>query len=525
MRHLLLTPWIAAVLTASPAHAAQAVNAAKTAVRAASPAASEATYFKAALKAAGSGKTAYSLKVFQYLVRLRPQKALYWFNLGNVRFLSGDSAGAINPYSWVIALKSPLAPAAYLYLAKCHRRLGDRRQASAMLTALARGPAIPSNLAKDAEEERQELRNSALEDATTAYRSGDMEKTLAGLREIEALGPLSPEAQLLRGLALMKKGEGDEARRSLETVAGSGDETLRSSARELLRLARARPDPSSGSVVELSLSAGYNSNLYGDGDSEVPLGVPTVAIGGSWERMIRAPWLLSAFVALDEQVGMPEERQARAVLQAAWRSASPGLKISVSPQAELELRATTPFAARAGASLTLETTGPRSYGLHAQLLRTLPLDSQSAYLLGYSGYFRAFASAHQERVGAALSMVAMTESGLDLTLSDGLLPLAGRSLGPMISFSWKPAPKWDLDASATYLLRYFNGNAQPGDESRTDRQLAIGLRALTETGRWAQLFLSASYVRNDSTLGASSVDDKNYSQLTAQTGVIWELPR
>ncbi len=59
-----------------------------------------------------------SRKLLLELIEKEPTKALYWFNLGNTHFAEDSYAEAAEAYGHVVTLKSKLAPAAELYIAK-----------------------------------------------------------------------------------------------------------------------------------------------------------------------------------------------------------------------------------------------------------------------------------------------------------------------------------------------------------------------------------------------------------------------
>ena len=63
-----------------------------------------------------------SRRILESLTKTHPTRALYWFNLANSNYMLGDYEEALEAYRKVIALESPLALSARLYIGKTYRK-------------------------------------------------------------------------------------------------------------------------------------------------------------------------------------------------------------------------------------------------------------------------------------------------------------------------------------------------------------------------------------------------------------------
>ena len=104
-----------------------------------------------------------------------------------------------------------------------------------------------------------------------------------------------------------------------------------------------------------------------------------------------------------------------------------------------------------------------------------------------------------------------------------VLPMAQISLGPRLHLSWSFSRSWSLQAITSYLFRDYENRAQPGDESRRDRQWDLSLRLSRRIYSGLGVFVSSLVTVNDSTLGAGSVIDRNYTQFIISGGLSWNF--
>jgi hypothetical protein len=119
-----------------------------------------------------AGDYSASSKVLRRLVQRRPDRALYWFNLGNSEYKEGHFDSAIKAWNKVIELKSPLALAAKLYIV---RALIDsnRQEAAARNHSLIYRDTLPSGLKEEFNEQEVQLASySTIGQSTHAETGG-----------------------------------------------------------------------------------------------------------------------------------------------------------------------------------------------------------------------------------------------------------------------------------------------------------------------------------------------------------------
>ena len=104
-----------------------------------------------------------------------------------------------------------------------------------------------------------------------------------------------------------------------------------------------------------------------------------------------------------------------------------------------------------------------------------------------------------------------------------MLPLAQISLGPRLHLSWSLSRLWSLQATTSYLFRNYENPAQPGNQSRRDRQWSLNLRLSRRIHSGLGVFVSSLVTVNESTLGSGSVIDRNYTQFIISGGLSWDL--
>ncbi len=96
---------------------------------------------------------------FRQELRVHPDSALLWFNLGQVLLAQGRHSEALTAYQRVIELKSPLSPAAQIYRAQCFLEMGRplRARQEIEIVDLAQLPPSLRRQAQDLSSQLQSL--------------------------------------------------------------------------------------------------------------------------------------------------------------------------------------------------------------------------------------------------------------------------------------------------------------------------------------------------------------------------------
>lgn len=451
-----------------------------------------------------------AIRIFEYLTSLQPAKGLYWFNLGNSIYLSGEPIRAVPAYQKVIALKSPLAPVAWLYIAKAQRESKSYDDALQAINSL-RGVNLPPNLARELADEVATLQNDMSVKALEAYRANHFSVCIHLVDAAATLGP-SPQLDTLRGMAQYQLGESEAAKRSFQLVYyGASDESDRREARDLFFATSPAVQGNSPSTLYADISAGYNSNVYTSGSSESGTQAAITSARISYNH---GPAAVN--FSIDEALGVPEVDTMRTAGQWTFLMKREKWTAVLIPEISLELNQDQLYVARYGFGLGIEAAGNHAWGTYFEVTRTLPLATDSAYLLGLTAIEKIYWTRKRATSTLSAAMVFQEDFVNDQNAIIGIIPLAGQSVGPALTGSFSVASRWELSGFSSYIFHNYN-------LSRFDRQFALGTRLSYDLGKGTRATFSSQFIQNGSTLGSSSVEDRNYVQWISQTGFTWEL--
>lgn len=465
---------------------------------------------KKGIEAVGASHYSSAIRIFENLTAINPKKGLYWFDLGNALFLSGEPIRSIVPYQRVVELKSPLAPVAWLYIAKAHHESKTYESAVPILNVL-KTLTLPVNIAHELNEEIASLQADMGQKALEVYRANRFDSCIKLIDTATLLGS-SVQLETLRGMALYQMGDQEAAKRTFQLVYyGTSDENQRRDARDLFFAASPQFLGRSPSTVFADLATGYNSNVFSNGSSEDGTSAAITSARISYNH---GPAALT--LSVDEALGVPEAGYVRTAGQWTFLRKTERWSAVLIPEASIEMNENLLSLARYGFGLGIETAGNRAWGAYVQLTRSLPLTSDSAFLLGVTAVEKFYWTYKRATSTFTAAFVFQEDLGPDQILDTGLLPLAGESLGPALTGTWSFAPRWEAGGFASYVFHPYN---QP----RYDRQAAIGTRFSYDIGRNMKATFSSQFVENTSTLGPSSVEDRNYVQSISQAGLTWEL--
>lgn len=483
------------------------------------------TSFQEALRLFGRGEYAASAARLEDLVNREPGRSLYWFNLGNARFMEGDDLRAETAYREVIRLGSPLGVPATVYLAKSLRRQGKRDDAAVALRSLD-PDSLPDGLRDELNRERETLRDDFLAEALTLYRRNDFRGSIRVADAALTLGPLV-KAEMLRGLAFLRWGRpsssADAFRRALEIPArDEADLRLQREARRfLLEIEEGRWPEQVPLWLFTEVGAGYDTNVYGDSENDGTTGRPLLRfdVGFGYQRPVGTNlWLQASYLlGLNEVLGESEARfldNALALLLA-WDDRT--WRVEVQGGLHYEMIGTDPFLWVPGAAVGLfRYLGSGRLGFGYRFDRNAAASTTYDYMNGNVHS----ANLHWRWVGRAGSLRLfaygeISDTG-DLALTTGTLPLAHAGVGPGFDFRWRFADDWKLEGFTNFLFLDYGGD-------RDDRQWNGALRLSFSLVPSLDLFASTAATVNDSTLGTADIDDKNFSQVVCLGGLSWNV--
>ncbi|MFH1264044.1 MAG: tetratricopeptide repeat protein [Pseudomonadota bacterium] len=473
-----------------------------------------------------------AVHLYERLVERDPSRGLFWFNLGNSRFMAGDYAGAEISYRKVVALNGPLSVPARIYLTKALRKQEKLHSAREVLEALST-QSLSEPLRRETDAERDTLRESFDERAIAVYRQGDFAEVFPLLDASRALGS-GIDATTLRGLALLNLGRPSEAREVFQSILATEartdtDRALQQEARSFIADIEDGKWPKEIPFWLFSeLAAGYNTNVFGDAEADGPVSrtVATFFSGFGYQHPLNShSWVQVAYDVAWNEVW--DESSARFVdnalsLLGIWDNRI--WRLQMQTGVVYDLVDTGSFLwGPGGAFMADRYFGSGRFGLRYAYRRNLAGSSLYDYLSGdtHSG------NIHWKYTGSVTSFgvlfSAARDATGDLVLSTGTLPLANTSFGPGFDFHWRFVPRWKIEGYSSYLFLNYSNVSQPTGRARDDRRWTGTVRLSFSLTPSLDLFVSGSGTLNHSTLTAADLKDKNYRQLIALGGLSWNI--
>ena len=490
--------------------------------------------FRQAIELFGAGQYPESRRILERLVQAHPTRALYWFNLANSDYMLRDYAKALGAYRKVIALRSPLALPARLYVAKAYRKSGEHPSAVRELKRLD-VEGLPPGIAAEMRSEIDALQAELLEVGIELYRARRYPESLRQFDLALELGP-DAETEMMKGLALLRLGEPGQAKKEFSAILEDPyrpdlSPKLREDSQHFLRQIEKGDWPRELPYwLFVDVAGEYDSNVFGDAEGDPSLSEPLISVdlGAGYRHTSLDPLLfrISYYFSWNEVIDDSSLRFLRNSIygQMAWDQH--GWLLEIRPGFRHEILGTDSFLAKPGIGAVVQKRLSRHrVGLRYDYTRNFAPSSTYDYLEGdvHAGslYWRYARSRWLVEVAAT----AFREGIGDLLLSTGTLPLAQLSLGPRLHLSWSFAEAWSLQAATSYLFRDYENRAQPDNLSREDHQWNLSLRLSRRIRSGLGVFLSSSVVVNDSTLGSGSVRDRDYTQFIISGGLSWDAFR
>lgn len=485
--------------------------------------------FNIAIEAFQSKDYRQSRKILTALIKGRPHYPLYHFNRGNANYALGDYQKAVKDYENVITLKSPLAPAAELYLAKCYRRMERKSDAIRLLESLFKQK-VPEAIAHEAYTDWLSLTNPSLEQALEHYRAGKYSEAINSADGAIKERP-SGEAYFVRGLSYIRLNEPVRARYALQkSVKLAPEDPWTEEARHLIHRIEAGERLGWSTLSFFSdLSFGYNTNINLDGNSRAKASrwMIYALLGGGYEFFRRQNWSARATYGLswEEFFGLPSNRYVVQTLLTRLRYEAESWSVHVYPRIGHEMFDSTSLLLKAGfGAAARKALTP--YELAAVLTwdKNFSQKDLYRYLAGSSSRLRLIGgySTEQWLINGGYYLVG--EDCGDLDLSTGTVPLGYFGHGPSVQATWLPNRLWIIEFSVLYLFKSYRNLATPGNVERHDRLLRAYAKASRSLSPAWRLWASIDTGVNSSSLGETSqIDDKNYTQVIGLAGISWDI--
>jgi tetratricopeptide (TPR) repeat protein len=473
---------------------------------------------------------AESAKLLTDLVRQNPQKALYWFNLGNCAYMTRNYENAAKYFRQTIRLKSVLAPAARLYLAKSLRQTGKYDEATQILNELA-GMALSPGIAREAAldlnalQAQQDLEEGAL----ASYQEADYAAAEDRLRR-KPENDLSPSARLLLALSLAKQSKMNAAERVLKNLSAENGLAVgdRATVQDLLKKVRYQEFENKTYWASMDVSYGSSNNIYADGKSVAPVSSPLARafLGIGYHFNAEKAWSVKAgyFLAYENPQDAPDLQTLTHTLQTPLLYQTANISSSLTPYLQLQSWASTNVSDKAGLAGKYTLTGETfEGGVDLDIASQSSMIDSVRYLSGPSSSLRPYAGWWGKAWYGQIYWLTGFEGMQDIVYADGArLPLTHNYQGPGAKVVWKPADSLVGVLNLSSLQRNYRNVSLPAGTARRDQEMDVSLRVSYALNPKIWIYTLAEFINNDSTLGASDVRDKNFNVTVVTLGLNWE---
>jgi tetratricopeptide (TPR) repeat protein len=472
-----------------------------------------------------------SFKLLAELARLNPNKALYWFNLGNCSYMTKQYEKAILYYRKAVSLNSPLAPAAKLYLAKALKQTGKNDQAFQTLTELLNSSPTPG-ISREAASDLKylEAQQSVEETALAYYQNGQFAEAEEALKKSPA-SELSSSSQILLALALAKQSKFNDSERVLKNLFK--DRSLsaedRSTVSDLYKKIRRREYRGFPSWLNLDMSYGSTDNAYLDGKSATAISSTvmrgSLGAGYHWNQGPGWSQKMGYILGYENPQKASELQTLLHTLQAPIIYESPPYASSLTPYVQLQNWNNTSVSNKFGGTLkNTYINDTFDVGLDIDYSSQAAANSAFSYLSGTSYSLRPYISWWNAFFYGQFFWLAGNDGTQDITYSDSSrLPLTHTYQGPGLKVSWKNQTNSTLDLNLSALKRTYSQTALPGSKTRADNELATSIKYSYFLTPKFSVYGLVEFMTNTSTLGVGDVRDKNYDTMIANLGLNWEV--
>jgi len=460
----------------------------------------------------------------------------YWFNLGNAEFMLEHYQNAISAYEQVITLKSPLEPASRLYISKSYRKLNNLEKAFENFKPFLGTPYAP-DLKADVDEEALKLKTGFLEQALNLFTAKNYDRAIAPLQKSVVLGD-EPEAQLLLGTSYFYTNKITEAQAALShALQLKPDQTTRETIEYFLEqihesLQEGNWSTKNAGWLFLDLSSGRNTNLFDAGNSVSPTfgTLVNVSVGGGYVFFQGKPFFirLSYLGNWNETIDLASNRGTSQSITSSFTYQKSQFLFQVSPTLQYQTYGQNldAYLMQPGATIRMEKRwGAPGLGMSYQFLKSGSLNSAYPYLSGNLQTEKLYYNYFGSNTLSTLSLIGMqNQTGDDVLNGGGILPIAYNAYGLGFDWFWFMSSRWSLTFSPTLLYKTFPTNPNPDNGySRTDYNAS----AQSKLSFWIcpplRIYLSGSYTYNSSSLGATDIEDMNFSEAVVTGGFTWNI--
>lgn len=495
------------------------------------------TAFKKAVELTNAADYEGSRIIFENLTKAYPDKALYWFNLGNNYFLLKQYSLAMTAYQNVIKLNSPLANPARFYIAKSFRKLKDLKRAEKILLFLKKTNLPPhlmnevlSELSSIEEETtpKSQQKDDYLRRGIKLYESKDYDSALAQFnKSLQANS--NPKTLMMRGLTQLQRNHPEEAREDFARILEARDESLKEDAQFFLKkIQNQNWEKKYPYWLFLDLAGGFNSNIYENGKSEsIKSGATVQFLSGMGYHFFKGQpvsFKLGYQFYQEEILGSPEAKFLSHSLQSFLNYDTHDWFVQGSAILQSQTLGSDPFLTKKSLSLKIQ----RSFGKHdlGAFYKYTENNSRSdiySYLSGPTNNLKIYYNYNGTRYFVSL-FASYTKNGIgDLTYTSGaVLPLASNSRTVGLTLDYYPNNIWELFNTLSYSDNTYENRALPSGGQRFDNRTDNSTKVSYKIAPATKVYLSEEVSFNNSTLSQGNVADKNFDKFVTLMGITWD---
>lgn len=490
-----------------------------------------------------------SLRYWRFLVVNNPNNAVYYFNYANTHFELKNYKAATHGYKKVKLLKSPLAPAANLFLSKTYIRLHKEELAIKELRKLL-GSSTPLGIrseakkilggidekekAKQAQERRKKL--SAPLDfplGLTFFKRQNYQMASIHL-EKAAKTYETAELFLVKGICYFKLGNIRMAKRDLaRAIKITDDPDIRRNANALLILMKKqKAEIKSGKknlILSFDLSVNLNNSPFAvstvDRDTKNSQAILYSEIG--WKLISNKKYKLNITYenSFEESFKTSDDRFVEHIGQLKFNTYLLGSSLDIVPKFIRQESGKEPYTEKTGAKLKVSKNfkSNNRVSLEYQNLKNKSLIEDSNYLNGVGEYFRLGLGRRGERFDLSLSLTHSKDNFNDE--ESNVLSNSGKGItGTLIIY---PIEQVSLNTSINYLHKKFKDDPESGF-TRVDKSISLTFGISYNMKNKIGVYLNTNLSFVDSNLD-EGVDPQNISvsdeifdfQETLAVGLTW----
>ncbi len=486
--------------------------------------------FKNALTFFKKGDFLRSKKILSKLSEKYPDKALVWFNLGNAEFMLSNFENAIIAYKNVERLKSPLSLPAKIYVSKAQNRLNKCLEAAHTLKSVSTFKMTPG-IKYEFNSVKNSINDCLMKIGLYYYKNEAYPESIIYFDTVLDLAQ-DANAEMMKGLALLKTGDSTTAKASFKKVIKYSDDEIPDD--EFKNFAKHFVEEIDDGkwlltrdyMLRLFMGLGFNSNVYGIGDDDEIFRRASFLfnVDGAY-RLISKP-SFSSFIYdsfLFEMVfGLSDLLFLENILSFPLIYFKDSVHFKIDPLVNYSFLEDKSFGLKVGSEFLFQYGNKYRFGAFYSYLRDFSLNNTYEYLEGNYQETALFGSYTNHKF---ILKPGVKLSAEDIgVLEDGpyVLPLANISYGPTLYFNWIISKRLALKINNFFLIRNYDAISSPRAINRSDIKWQGDIRLTINSSNDTGVFINLTTVVNKSNMRYSSIENKNYYQIIAFLGFSWD---